>query len=88
MLVDMLVHTMINLKRMQEHFEAILFSVMRTRSFGDEYVHRYKMVTKFFQQRRPLIVLICGVPCTGADHQTPCALTHGKFAEYLSFRPW
>lgn len=55
---------------MQEHFEAILFNVMRTRGFGDEYVDRYKMVTKFFQQRRPLIVLICGVPCTGAWHYT------------------
>ena len=51
---------------LQEHFEAILFNVLRTRGFGDEYVDRYKMVTKFFQQRRPLIVLICGVPCTGA----------------------
>jgi len=39
---------------------------MCTRGFGHEYVDRYKMVTKFFQQRRPLIVLICGVPCTGA----------------------
>ena len=51
---------------MQDHFEAILFDVLQTRGFGDAYVHRYKMVTKFFQQRRPLIVLICGVPCTGA----------------------
>ncbi|BDA48634.1 probable 2-phosphoglycerate kinase at N-terminal half [Coccomyxa sp. Obi] len=49
----------------QDHFEAILFSVMRDRGFGDDYVERYKMVTKFFQQRRPLIVLLCGVPCTG-----------------------
>ncbi|EIE20940.1 hypothetical protein COCSUDRAFT_54287 [Coccomyxa subellipsoidea C-169] len=49
----------------QDHFEAILFNVMRARGFGDDYVERYKMVTKFFQQRRPLIVLICGVPCTG-----------------------
>ena len=53
---------------MQDHFEAILFSVMQSRGFGNEYVHRYKMVTKFFQQRRPLIVLICGVPCTGAPN--------------------
>jgi hypothetical protein len=36
--------------------EAILFNVMRTRGFEDEYIKRYKMVTKFFQQRRPLIV--------------------------------
>jgi hypothetical protein len=50
---------------LQDHLEAILFNVMRTRGFEDEYIKRYKMVTKFFQQRRPLIVLICGVPCTG-----------------------
>ena len=59
---------------MQDHFEAILFSVMQSRGFGNEYVHRYKMVTKFFQQRRPLIVLICGVPCTGAELSTIYAL--------------
>jgi hypothetical protein len=49
----------------QAHFEDILFHIMRSRGFGDEYVQRYKMVTQFFQQRRPLIILICGVPCTG-----------------------
>ncbi len=57
--------SMAKLPRAQDHFEAILFNVMRARGFGDDYVERYKMVTKFFQQRRPLIVLICGVPCTG-----------------------
>jgi hypothetical protein len=41
---------------LQDHLEAILFNVMRTRGFEDEYIKRYKMVTKFFQQRRPLIV--------------------------------
>lgn len=47
---------------------------MRDRGFGDDYVERYKMVTKFFQQRRPLMVLLCGVPCTGmhALHETLC----------------
>lgn len=39
---------------------------MRSRGYDDTYVQRYKMVTNFFQQRRPLIILICGVPCTGA----------------------
>jgi 2-phosphoglycerate kinase len=55
----------------QDHFEAILFNVMRTRGFDDAHVRRYKMVTQFFQQRRPLIVLICGVPCTGACPEEP-----------------
>lgn len=57
----------------QDHFEAILFNVMRTRGFDDAHVSRYKMVTQFFQQRRPLIVLICGVPCTGTLAQAPSA---------------
>lgn len=52
---------------MQEHLEAILFGVMRSRGYDDTYVQRYKMVTNFFQQRRPLIILICGVPCTGVQ---------------------
>ena len=39
--------------------------MMRSRGYDDTYVQRYKMVTSFFQQRRPLIILICGVPCTG-----------------------
>ena len=51
---------------MQDHLEAILFGVMRSRGYDDTYVQRYKLVTSFFQQRRPLIILICGVPCTGA----------------------
>ena len=45
--------------------ESILFSIMSSRGFGEEYIERYKMVSKFFQQRRPLIVLICGSPFTG-----------------------
>ena len=55
----------------QDHLEAILFGVMRARGFGDEHVSRYRLVSQFFQQRRPLIVLICGVPCTGAAALLP-----------------
>ena len=57
---------MLNMAPAQDHLEAILFGVMRSRGYDDTYVQRYKMVTSFFQQRRPLIILICGVPCTGA----------------------
>ena len=38
---------------------------MSNKGYGDEYVKRYKMVTAFHQQRRPLIILLCGAPCTG-----------------------
>ncbi|KAK9808523.1 hypothetical protein WJX73_004399 [Symbiochloris irregularis] len=49
----------------QDKLEAVLFDVMLKAGFGPEYVVRYKMVTRFFQQRRPLIILLFGVPCTG-----------------------
>ncbi len=38
---------------------------MRAKGFGDQYVRRYRMVTAFHMQRRPLIVFICGTACTG-----------------------
>ena len=38
---------------------------MRAKGFGDQYVRRYRMVTAFHLQRRPLIVFICGTACTG-----------------------
>ena len=39
---------------------------MESKGFGKEYIERYKMVNRFHQERRPLIVVICGAPCTGA----------------------
>ena len=50
---------------MQSQLERTLFSIMQQAGFGDEYVDRYKMVSAFFRQRRPLIVQLCGAPCTG-----------------------
>ena len=50
---------------MQANLEEILFEVMQSRGFGADYITRYKMVNKFHQERRPLIVVICGAPCTG-----------------------
>ncbi|KAL0041761.1 hypothetical protein WJX79_003730 [Trebouxia sp. C0005] len=49
----------------QENLEAILFSVMESKGFGADYTKRYKMVNQFHQQRRPLIIVVCGAPCTG-----------------------
>ena len=50
---------------LQSQLERTLFSIMEEAGFGDEYVKRYKMVSSFFRQRRPLIVQLCGAPCTG-----------------------
>jgi hypothetical protein len=38
---------------------------MRARGFGDEYIDRYRMMNTFQQQKRPLIILICGSACSG-----------------------
>ena len=50
---------------LQSQLERTLFSIMEEAGFGHEYVKRYKMVSSFFRQRRPLIVQLCGAPCTG-----------------------
>ncbi len=49
----------------QDELERVLFNSMRSRGFGDEYIQRYRMMNAFQQQKRPLIILICGSACTG-----------------------
>lgn len=49
----------------QEELEAVLFSSMRARGFGDEYVQRFRMMNRFQQQKRPLIIMLCGSARTG-----------------------
>ena len=58
----------LNLAVLQENLEAILFKVMESKGFGAEYTQRYKMVNQFHQERRPLIIIVCGAPCTGCTH--------------------
>ncbi|EFN54896.1 hypothetical protein CHLNCDRAFT_8887, partial [Chlorella variabilis] len=57
----------------QEELEEVLFALLRQRGYGDEYVRRYQMVTRFFQQKRPLIILIAGSACTGAPGKSSLA---------------
>ena len=33
---------------------------MRGRGFGEEYVDAYRLVTHFYQQRQPLVIIISG----------------------------
>lgn len=49
----------------QDKLESILFDIMQGAGFGNDYISRYQMVSRFFQQRRPLIILLCGAPCIG-----------------------
>ncbi|ERN00750.1 uncharacterized protein LOC18428822 isoform X2 [Amborella trichopoda] len=49
----------------QSDLEANLFKLMERRGYGEEYINRYKMMTRFHHQRVPLVVLVCGTACSG-----------------------
>ncbi|XP_050898364.1 uncharacterized protein LOC127105241 isoform X1 [Lathyrus oleraceus] len=49
----------------QSDLEANLFKLMGRRGYGEEYINRYKMMTRFHHQRVPLVILVCGTACVG-----------------------
>ncbi|KAF0935825.1 hypothetical protein E2562_036309 [Oryza meyeriana var. granulata] len=49
----------------QSDLEANLFKLMKKQGYGEDYINRYKMMTRFHHQRVPLVVLVCGTACTG-----------------------
>ncbi|XP_020259311.1 uncharacterized protein LOC109835716 isoform X1 [Asparagus officinalis] len=49
----------------QADLEANLFKLMERRGYGEEYINRYKMMTRFHHQRVPLVILVCGTACAG-----------------------
>ncbi|CAL9037998.1 unnamed protein product, partial [Musa banksii] len=49
----------------QSDLETNLFKLMLRRGYGEEYINRYKMMTRFHHQRVPLVILVCGTACTG-----------------------
>lgn len=49
----------------QTDLEANLFKLMERRGYGEEYINRYKMMTRFHHQRIPLVILVCGTACVG-----------------------
>ncbi|CAN8264787.1 unnamed protein product [Cochlearia groenlandica] len=49
----------------QSDLETSLFKLMERRGYGEEYINRYNMMTKFHHQRVPLVILVCGTACVG-----------------------
>ncbi|XP_022995206.1 uncharacterized protein LOC111490820 [Cucurbita maxima] len=49
----------------QSDLEANIFKLMELRGYGEEYINRYKMMTRFHHQRVPLVILVCGTACVG-----------------------
>ncbi|GAB4825875.1 hypothetical protein Ancab_008745 [Ancistrocladus abbreviatus] len=39
--------------------------LMELQGYGEEYINRYKMMTRFHHQRVPLVILVCGTACSG-----------------------
>lgn len=50
---------------LQTELESVLFRLMAARGFDEPYIRCYRMVTAFYQQRQPLVILICGTAWTG-----------------------
>ena len=49
----------------QPDFEALLFGAMAARGYGPEYADCCRLVTAFYQMRRPLAIVVCGAAWTG-----------------------
>jgi hypothetical protein len=57
----------------QAELESALFGLMAARGFDEPYIRCYRMVTAFYQQRQPLVILICGTAWTGARGGAVCS---------------
>lgn len=49
----------------QDELENCLFEQMKLKGFGNDYFQRLKLVNRFFCEKIPLIITICGAPFTG-----------------------
>lgn len=49
----------------QSEMENYLFQIMRAYNYGDSFVRRYQMVSSFYAQRAPLLILVAGPPVCG-----------------------
>ncbi|GLI69616.1 hypothetical protein VaNZ11_014283 [Volvox africanus] len=49
----------------QDELEETLFSLMREKGYGQAYIDCYRTVSEFYQLRQPLVIILCGAPCTG-----------------------
>ena len=49
----------------QSEMENYLFQIMRAYNYGDSFIRRYQMVSSFYAQRAPLLILVAGPPVSG-----------------------
>lgn len=49
----------------QAELQEILFETLKKEKYGDKYIQRYEMITKFYQKRVPFVIMITGTECMG-----------------------
>jgi hypothetical protein len=76
-----------SLPSQQEELERILLQLITAKGLGSQYIDCYKMVTQFFQQRQPLIIVICGTAWTGEPGGRGQTGSHCKLYWYASSAP-
>ncbi len=63
----------------QAQLEALIFRFLRRRSFGEDHIARYRLLSSFHQRRQPLVILVCG---SVFSHKTTIA---AQLAQRLNF---
>ena len=49
----------------QWELEEVLFKKIHEYNYSSTFVRRYQLVTKFYQMRKPFIIIVCGTKCMG-----------------------
>ncbi len=49
----------------QDAMEEALFSIMRGYGYGEDYIARYRLMTRFNHRRVPLVIMVLGTGCIG-----------------------
>ncbi len=53
------------LELQQPKMEEYLFKIMTSFGYGGNFIDRYKMISRFYQKRVPLLILVAGTGCIG-----------------------
>ena len=49
----------------QAELEHVLFLKLNEFNYGERLIQRYQLVTRFYEKRAPMIIIVCGTECMG-----------------------
>lgn len=69
----------------QHTFESLLIEIIQLNGFGQTYVDRYKMMTRFYHKRLPIVIFFSGTKCIGKSTLATkvCPLIWGGGSQYI-----